>query len=157
VSDIEYLSEKEFNNKLFTEISAEFTTTGIKITRTIPNLKTFYIVGAKLYPVVATIEFSGSASTVLNKRADVEIKLDGTVIDVLTYDFESRTNAAGGGNVTGAAGANATQFDNLIKGKSLDGDGSTKKLELDATVVSGTYRVAVIGFEETTGESPRLP
>ena len=149
LSDIEYLSIKEFDSKLFTEISATFTTTGVKITRTIASGKSFYIAKASIIPIVNTVA-STSGLSVVNRRCTVDVKYDGTVIDTLGYDFEYD-----GANSNRAAMGNAFNLESQIIGKKLDGD-AVKKVELDATSVSGTYKVRLIGFEETTADTPAV-
>ncbi len=154
LSDIEYLAIKEFDSKLFTEISSEFTTNAVQITRTIANGKDFYLAKASLYPVVNTVVAAingGAGTTAVNRRADVEIKYDGTVIDVLTHDQETGQDDA---NHQGAAGASG-KYETTMAGKKLVGDG-VKKLELTSTNTSGTFRCSVVGFEETSGASPAV-
>ena len=141
-----YLATKQFEGKLFKEISSEFTTNAVQITRTIANGKTFYFVKAKLYPVVNTI-FGDNNLSIKNRRADIEIKFDGTIIDVLTYDFESNELGA-----NRAAWGNSNQLESLVV-DSMIGNG-VKKVEVTSTDTSGTFRVSLMGFEENTGTAP---
>ena len=102
VGNYEYLSKKQFDGKLFKELSAEFTGNAVQISHIVPVGKTFYVVKAKLYPVVDTIKTGiGPVNTVTlsNRRADVELTFDGTLIEVLTHDMES---TQGSGSVTNA-------------------------------------------------------
>ena len=159
MGDKEYLSKKQFDGKLFKEISAEFSGNAVQISHIVPSGKTFYLVSAKLYPVVDTIK-TGIApnNTVVtsNRRADVELEFDGTLIDVLTHDMESTQGSASVTNVAQGQGnaSSIGQYDtNIID--SFDGDG-IKVVELTSTNTSGTYRVSLMGFEEDTGTDPTI-
>lgn len=152
VGNIEYLSKKQFDGKLFKEISAEFGGDAVQISHIVPAGKTFYLVSAKLYPVIDTVIIANQiASPIQNRRADVELKFDGVIKDVLTHDMESGNTADFD---TGIGAANAGQYDtNIID--SFVGDG-VKTVELTSTNTSGTYRVSLMGFEEDTGTDPTL-
>lgn len=159
MGDKEYLSKKQFDGKLFKEISTEFSGNAVQISHIIPVGKTFYLVGAKLYPVVDTIKtgIAPSNTVVLsNRRADVELSFDGVLVDVLTHDMESTQGSGSVTNVPQGQGnaGQAGQYDtNIID--SFDGDG-IKVVELTSTNTSGTYRVSLMGFEEDTGTDPTL-
>ncbi len=151
--DLAFLANKEFDGKIFKEISGEFTNNAVQITHIVPSGKTFYLAEVRLYPVVNTVvaAINGAAGTsAVNRRADVEVKFDGTIIDVLTHDQETGQDDA---NHQGAAGGSGNYW-GAMKGLSLDGDG-VKVVELTSTNTSGTYRVSIIGFEETTADDPR--
>jgi len=154
MGDKEYLSKKQFDGKLFKEISAEFSGNGVQISHIVPSGKTFYLVGAKLYPVTNTVPplYLVNTDTLTNRRADVELEFDGTLIDVLTHDFQAFMGDTGGSG-PGAA-AMAAQYDSLIV-DSFDGDG-IKVISLTSTSTTGTYRVSLIGFEEDTGTDPTI-
>lgn len=158
LSESEFLTIKQFDGKLIKEISAEFTGNGVQITRTPASGKTFYFLKARLYPVVNSIVTGSAGNTPVtsNRRADVEIKLDGTVIDVLTHDMETTFGSAesAAARAEGNAGQ-AGQYESLIV-DSMDGN-AIKKIELTSTNVVGTYRVSLIGIEENTGTSPQIP
>ena len=150
-SEIEFLAKKEREGNLISEISAEFTGDADQITVTPASGKTFYLIGAKLYPVVDTVvggAGTGGSTTLYNRRVDVELTFDGTVKDILTHDFETRagssssfaTFAQGQGGTTG-------QYQTLAKGISMSGDGA-KAIKLTSTNTSGTYRVAILGYYE---------
>jgi len=148
VGDKEYLSKKQFDGKLFKEISAEFVANAVQITHIVPAGKTFYLVSAKLYPVTNVVTATGALADV-DRSVDVELKFDGILVDVLTYTWHFEGD---GGNR--AAAGNAGQFDSGII-DSFDGDG-VKVIELTSTSTSGTYRVSLMGFEEDTGTDPTL-
>jgi len=151
MSDIQFLAIKKFDGKLFKELSVEFSGNATQITHIVPNNKTFYLARVKLYPVVNTIFFSGTPNAIVNRRTDIEINFDGALVDVVTFDEESRTGNQG----NGAGAAQAGQFDsNIID--SIDGDG-IKTVTLVSTNTVGTYRVSLIGWEEDTGTSPQIP
>ena len=91
MGDKEYLSKKQFDGKLFKEISAEFSGNAVQISHVVPSGKTFYLVSAKLYPVTNTVPplYVVNVDTLTNRRTDVELEFDGTLIDVLTHDFQA--------------------------------------------------------------------
>lgn len=151
MGDLEFLTVKQFDNKLIKTLSAEFTGNAVQITRTPASGKTFYFLKAKLYPVVNTI--SAAANTTTNRRTDVEIRLNGVAIDVLTFDMEALFQTGG---FNGGGMAKANQLESLIV-DSMDGNGTTKKVELVSTNTSGTFRVSLLGIEENTGTSPQIP
>lgn len=149
VSDIEYLSVKEFDSKLFTETSSEFTTTGVKITRTVANGKNFYLAKAK----VVLVGGGGSAYTG-EILIHCQVKFDGTVVDNFSIaGFQEE--GAGEGPGWGMSGVMA---ETTVIGKSLVGNG-TKKVEVEVIAITGTNvsgHVTLIGFEETAADSPAL-
>ena len=88
LGDIQFLSIKEFDNKLFHELSSSFTTTGVKITRTIPNAKTFYFANASLISDIASnIELDIGNFSVKSRFCFISIKFDNTIVDKIYYNF----------------------------------------------------------------------
>ena len=152
VSESEYLAKKEFDGKLSKSLSAEFSGNAAQITITPASGKTFYHARSKLYPVVNTISLPAvsGGTNVVNRRADVELTNDSTVIDVLTYDFEGWQFGA---VIAASSGPASQQETNIMD--SLDGDGA-KTMTLTSTNTSGTYRVSMIGFTEDTGDDPTI-
>jgi len=149
VSDVEYLSVKEFNSKLFTETSSEFTTTGVKITRTPASGKTFYLAKAKVVLV------GGGISTYTGEiLIHCQVKMNSVVIDNFSIcGFQEE--GAGEGPGWGMSGVMA---ETTVIGKSLDGD-AAKKVEVEVIAITGTNvsgHVTLIGFEEDTADSPAL-
>jgi len=148
VGDIIDLAKLEFNSKLIDMLSSEFTGNADQITYVPASGKTFYHIKSKLYPVNNTIVLSTTAS-VVNRRADVEITFDGTIKDVLTYDWESQSATV---SDPGVGGGNAGQFESNTS-ESLEGD-AIKAIKLTSTNNSGTFRVHMKGFIEDTGTEP---
>ena len=147
LSDLEFLAIKEYDGKLIHLISSEFTGNGDQITYTPASGKTFYHLRSRLYPVTDTINVS--ANTTNNRRCDVEITLDGTVIDVLTHDYEQYSV----GDTGQGAGVTWEHNSNIVE--SMDGNAS-KQVKLTSTNTSGTYRVSMLGIIEDTGSSPQV-
>lgn len=155
LSDWEFASIKQFQGKLVKEISAEFTGDAVQLSHVVTAGKTFYLLRARLYPVIGAA--SGSSTNVSStlKRTDVEIQFDGgAIVDVLVWQAlathgTTQTAAVpeGSGNANGAG-----QFENNII-DSFDGDG-IKALTFTSTNTTGTYRVSLLGFEEDTGTNP---
>ena len=143
-STVLYFLEKEFDGDLIHELSAEFTGNADQITYVVPSGKTFYHIKSKLYPVVDTVKVS-PGPTLITRRADVELKFDTTVKDVLTHDFHSISTAA---SDPGVGGANTGQYESNIS-ESFVGDGA-KSIKLTSTNTSGTYRVSLMGWIEDT-------
>lgn len=161
VGDLEFLAVKEFDGKLIHTVSSEFTGNADQITYTPASGKTFYVLRCKLYPVTNTIATTApttsTGDTTTNRRCDVEITLDGTVIDVLTHDMESIngvwTGSGSTRNAEGSAGQAGQYESNIVE--SMDGD-AVKAVKLTSTNTSGTYRVSLLGLLEDTGTSPKL-
>ena len=154
LSDLEFLAIKEYDGKLIHLISSEFTGNADQITYTPASGKTFYLLRCKLYPVVDTVlTGSGVTATNANRRVDVEITLDGTVVDVLTHDYETSYGNSSTATASGLA-ANTGQYESNIV-ESLEGNGS-KTVKLTSTNTSGTYRVSMLGIIEDTGSSPQV-
>ena len=143
-SEVEFLAKKERDSNLVWSISSEFTGNADQITITPASGKTFYLVGIKLYPVIDTVYAdTSSGSDIINRRCDIELTFDGTIKDVVTYDFEQGDVA---GNQTAS---NSGQLTGLAKGISMVGDG-VKTVKLTSTNTSGTYRVSVLGYYEVS-------
>ncbi len=153
VSDIEFLSIKEFDNKLITEF-ASFNTTGVKITHTVPNGKTFYLSKCAFMATDAgNVDLQILSNTVQVRSCFITIKYDGTIIDRLHYNFASQgVNASDPG---GMATSN-DKWGSSIIGKSLQGTGAGVNVEIEVTAISGNYAVILEGFEEDTGTSPAI-
>lgn len=148
LSDILVLAVKEFGNKLISlNSTSDETTTGVKLTRTIPSGKTFYLGRAKIVPADTPV-----SATSTDWRATAVIKFDGTIVDNIGYAGQTE-QGAGEGPGMGIAGAS---LESNQMGISLDGDG-VKKVEVDLTNLVGTnhaVRLSLIGWEEDTGTSP---
>lgn len=143
------MAHKEFKGELITVISVNFTTTGVKITRTPATGKTFYLIKASIIPITNTVVTRNGAAGISNTICTVDIKFDGAVIDAMGHDAE-------GSITSGAASAVAAwNHESQVVGKSMDGNAS-KKVEIEAITVAGTYRVRLIGFEVDTGVDPLL-
>ena len=147
LSDSLFLAVKEFAGKLFTETSSEFTTTGVKITRTPASGKTYYLHKAKVILVGGgDVAYSGEI------LVHCQVKFDGAVIDNFSISgFQEE--GAGEGPGWGMSGV---MPETTVVGKSLTGD-AAKKVEVECIAITGTNvsaHVTLIGWEETTGQSP---
>ena len=140
LGDIEDLITREKNSELFSELSASFSTTGAKITRTVPNGKTFFLVKAKLHPAFTSVQTSGSYCL-------VEIRYDGTAIAFLGFQISRFFIQAGVGAGGGQGGS--TSVETGIIADSLVGDGA-KNVTAHVTNISGDFRLELQGIELTT-------
>lgn len=150
VSDLEFLSVKQKDGKIFTETSTEFTTTGVKITRTVPNGKTFYLHKAKVVLVGG-----GDAAFTGEILIHCQVKFDGTVIDNFAI-AGFMEEGAGEGPGWGMSGV---MPETTVMGKSLDGAVAAKNVTVEVIAISGTNvsgHVTLSGYEETTGDDPRI-
>jgi len=149
VGDLEFLSVKEKEGKLKTATSIEFTTTGVKITVTPANLKTFYLHKAKV--VLA----GGGSSTFTGEIAiQCQVKFDGVIIDNFAVQGFMEEGAGEGPGWMGSG----IMPETTVMGKSMDGNG-TKKVEVEVIVITGdnvSGFVTLSGYEETTGDDPRI-
>jgi len=146
-SDIAFLRNKSRDGDLVELLSTEFTGDGDQITFVPPNGKTFYLFRARLYPVTNTIIGAFNLSIGVDiqiRRADVEITNDGTIVDVLTYDYR-----IGEDDAVGMGQASTGQFESNLVANKLIGDG-IKEYKLVSTNTSGTYRVSLVGWLEDT-------
>lgn len=151
ITDLQFLRNLEKSGNLISIISAEFSGDGDQITYVPANGKTFFLISAKLYPVVDSIITGGqTAINTRNRRADVELTYNSVVKDVLTHDMETTygSNTSLSDFSQGNAGQ-AGQYVTTAKGISLVGDGA-KAVKLTSTNTSGTYRVALLGWIEDT-------
>ena len=140
LGDIEDLIKRETASELFSSLSSSFTTVGAKITRTVPNGKTFFLVKAKLHPAFTSVQSEGSFCL-------VEIRYDGTAVAFLGYQMMKFTFQAGTGAGGGSAGSSSIEC--LIIADSLVGDG-VKNVTAHVTNISGTFRIELQGIEQTT-------
>ncbi len=153
LSDIEFLAINEFDNKLIHDLSAEFTTTGVKFTRTPASGKTFYLAKAKLILKDGVTLRTSLGSNHVQCRA--EIKYNGTVIDTIMFDSQASLIAGGRDQETTTLGGDHQAVTNAI-GKSMDGN-AIKLVEINvAAIAGGTFRVLMMGWEEDTGTSPAV-
>ena len=144
LGDIEDLIKRQKASELFSELSASFNTTGAKITRAVPNLKTFYLVKAKLHPAEITIKAGGGACL-------VEIRYDGTAVAFLGYQVGRELSQSIQGNGRGVGvgiGGQGSDETGMIALKMV-GDG-VKNVTVEVTNISGNFRVELQGIEETT-------
>jgi len=150
--DLPFLMNKEFDGKLIHNLSAEFTTTGVKFTRTVASGKTFYLYKAMLLP---KDNVQIRLSTGQNQaQARAEVKYDGAVIDVMMFDAVSDVSTGGSAEASVETGASEQQSTHAM-GKSMDGDG-VKVVEINIPAIAGgTFRVLMMGIEEDTTTDPR--
>jgi len=150
MGDIEYLSIKEFDGKLQSDLSTEFTaTTTDVIDFTVPASKTYYIAEFRLIPITGLIPTSVNQGTVL-RQCIAELFFDSTVKDVATY--YALRNEAASGSLVGGSGQISTPF-GITKGQSA---AAGTVISVDVRNVSGTFRVSLIGFEEDADVSPAI-
>jgi len=143
LGDLEFLRDREKAGELFTELSATFTTTGDKITRTVPSGKTFFLVKASL------IVYGGQGDS--DAQCLCTIDFDGTPEDAITYEAGFFIGAqAGFDRAAGGMRATIGKAETSVAGKSLVGNGvKTVKINVN-TILNGTFRVVLVGWEETT-------
>ena len=139
-NDAEFLTRKEKQGNLVSEISNEFSGNGDQIAITPSSGKTFYLIGIKLYPVSDVAHVSNG-----NRRTDIELTYDGTVKDVLTYEANSIAYISP--NEGYANASNTGQLTGNASGISMEGNGS-KQIKLTSTNTTGTYRVSIMGYYE---------
>lgn len=144
LSDIEFIRQKQIEGNLIKLVSTEFSGNADQISYVPASGKTFYFLKAKLYPVNDTTAPQLTSGAGLSRRADVEITNDGTVIDVLTWDYQSYMVSTDDSAPTFGVG----QFDSNVF-DSLIGNAS-KAFKLTSTNTSGTYRVTLLGWIENT-------
>ena len=144
LGDIEDLIKREKTNELFSSLSSSFNTTGTKITRIVPNLKTFYLVKAKLHPAETAIKSGGGACL-------AEIRYDGTAVAFLGYQVGMRQSTlntgAGVGRGVGLGGQGSDETG--IIADSMVGNG-VKTVTVEVINISGDFRIELQGIEETT-------
>lgn len=150
MSDLLFLSVKKSRGQLINlnSISDEITT-GVKLTYTVPNGKTFYLASAKIVPANTPVNTGSN-----NWRATAAIKFNGTIVDSIGYTGYTEQGASEG---PGMGIAGASQESNQ-KGISIDGDG-VKKVEVDLTNLVGTnhaVRLSLLGWIEDTGTEPAV-
>jgi len=150
LADVEFLAIKEFDGKLFTETSSEFTTIGTKITRIVPNLKTFFLHKSKL--IIAGGGDQAYTGEIIIK---CQVKFDGVIIDNFSFGgFQEQV----GGEGTGW-GMSGVMPETTVMGKSMVGDGiktvTIEVVEITGVNVSGFLTLS--GWEEDTGTSPQIP
>ena len=149
VGDLEFQRDLELSGDLIHLLSSEFTGNADQITFVVPNGETFFHIRSKLYPVTNTVAsiVVASAITTTNRRADVELTFDSILKDVLTHDFESVNGAGGSTTAAGSAAVTGQYKAEMVE--SLVGDG-IKSVKLTSTNNSGTYRVSLYGWVQTT-------
>ena len=153
LSDLEFQRDLELAGDLVHLLSSEFTGNADQITFIPANGDTFFHIMSKLYPVVDTIFMNAIDNTVTrsNRRADIELTFNSVLKDVLTHDFETLngTIPTSGTSRSGAgSAAKAGQYEtNIIE--SMLGDG-VKSIKLTSTNNTGTYRVSLRGWVQTT-------
>lgn len=140
LGDIEDLIKREKAGELFSVLSASFNTIGAKITRTVPNLKTFYLVKAKLHPAFTSVQTDGSYCL-------VEIRFDGTAVAFLGFQISRFFIQAGTGAGGGQGGSASVEVG--IIADSMVGNG-VKNVTAHVTNISGDFRIELQGIEETT-------
>lgn len=142
LSDIEFMSIKEFGGKL-RYVQGQVTTTTTLCTITANTGKDMYLAKAHV-----TLAMSSTGATASNVQA--KLYLNGTLVEQTRASFttyNSRYDGAGGGN-------SALEYDFKNVGRKVSA-GQIIKIEATCptnTVVSGT----LVCFEETTGSSPKI-
>lgn len=140
LGDIEYLIAREKDTELITEISSIFNTIGTKISRVVPNGKTFFLVKVKLHRTETTVISNGATCT-------IEVRYDGSVVAILGYQMSKQTITSGTGD--GSTIGGGASVDSGIIGVSLVGDG-VKPVEVVAVNISQSFRLELQGVELTT-------
>lgn len=150
--DVGFLALKAFGNKLFHELSATFSTTGVKISRIVPDGKTFYLYKAKVLPESGIILKESGPAGALNDECKADVNYDSTPIDRIMHDSRS-VLAAGISDTESANLGGGLHTETGTVGLSMVGDG-IKTVEINVTAVVGNYKVLLEGWEEDTGTSP---
>lgn len=151
--DVGFLALKDFGNKLFHELSATFSTTGVKISHIVPDGKTFYLYKAKVLPETGIIVRTGGGVGTDNDECKADVNYDSIPIDRIMHDSFSRLQGTIGSDQSGANLGGGLHTETGTVGLKLVGDG-VKTVEIDVTAVSGNYKVLLEGWEEDTGTSP---
>lgn len=150
LGDLEFQRDLELAGDLIHLLSSEFSGNADQITFVPANGDTFFHIMSKLYPVTDTI-ITGAASNgaqTANRRADVELTFDSVLKDVLTHDMETTFGVdAASAEASGNASQTGQYETNIIE--SMVGDG-IKSIKLTSTNNSGTFRVSMRGWVQTT-------
>ena len=142
------IRQKELGN-LIKEISAEFTTTGVKISYVPTNGKTFHLYKAWLIPSSVSInDINIGNSVTINRNCFVSIEFDDTEIDEIFYNHESDSVAS---SSPGGAAATSQKLETSTFGDTMDGDG-VKAVEVEVKTINASagYKVGLIGWISDT-------
>ena len=138
LSDIEYMSIKEFDSKRVSN-QVRLTAAGTGATLTASGGKDLYLAGAE---VTLHLEAFGNA----NDESVLELTANGTVIETITLSSEGNTSVATG---TGY------QANFMAKGIKV---AATQVLKIEGATIDSNHAVEtfIYGFEEATGASPAI-
>ena len=148
-SFLDFLIKKEQDGDLIKELSAEFTSTGVKITHTPATGKTFHLYKAWLVPSSINInDITIGVATNINRYCFVSVEYDGTEIDEIYSNNES--DSVGGSGMGGAA-ATSQKLETSSILDTMVGDGA-KAVEVEVKTIDGTagYKVGLIGWLSDT-------
>ncbi len=138
LSDIEYMSIKEFDSKRVSN-QVRLTTAGTGATLTAGAGKDLYLAGASV-----TLHIEGLANA--NDESVLELTANSVVIETITLSSEgnSSTNAATG-----------YQVNFMAKGIKV---AATQVLKIEGATIDANHAVEtfIYGFEESTGASPAI-
>ena len=142
LSDIEYLSIKEFGGKLVTNTNDQLAGgTGNAAALTASSGKDLYLVKASILVTQGV-----SSATVI--ACDVDLIANGVVIDTIKVK-------ALGGSSNGPWGPQTRRYDFVVQGVKV---AATQTIILDVITSNADLDIVstLIGFEETTGDSPAV-
>lgn len=137
-TNLEFLREKELEGNLVTLTAVKSSTTGVKITYTVPSGKTFFLLKASFCIV------DQPGATLLG-ALEVVLKMNAVIIDTM--------GNGGGSNTVSASGSAANIFktETSIIGKSLVGDGTkTVVVEVIANAIANNLVPTLLGWVEDT-------
>jgi len=141
VGDIEFLSKKEFDGKLV-KADGSATTVSTIITLTASSGKDLYLARARVTAIDTDTGTSLDHVTVI-------LKQDTTVIG--TWQAGFGTNSGSSTNI--GTGIIVAKYDFAITGVKVAAT-KTFTIEISATTGNPTVYAELLGFEETTGETP---
>ena len=138
LSDIEYLSIKEFDGKLVKN-EGTLSATGDLATLTASSGKDMYLATAKVNVWINADNFN-------TQIVQIELKANGTVIETFNASFEASTSLLTGGNVP---------YTFNIKGVKV---AATQIIKLEVISIGANIDAngQLTCIEETTGDSPQV-
>ena len=142
LSDIEFLAIKEFGGKLVTNVSEQLDGgTGNAASLTASS-------GKDLYLVKGSVIITQDATSASQLLADIDLIANSVVIDTIKVQ-------AVGGSTTGPYGPQSRRYDFVVQGIKV---AATETIVIDVIASDADFDIigTLVGFEETTGESPAI-
>ena len=140
LSDIEFLSIKEFDGKLVQNDGSK-TTTGDLATLTASSGKDMYVAKAKIVATLSSNPGAGYYNTT------VALKINGVTEETVVLSF-ARTSTSGDGQ------SNTLSYEFVNIGRKV---AATEIIKLEVTTINSlSVNGVLLCFEETTGETPQV-